>query len=33
MNVMDKVIKEQCRNDIPAFKVGDTLKVYTKILS
>ena len=32
MNVMDKIINEQCRKDIPEFKVGDTIKVYTKII-
>ena len=32
MNVMDKINKEQCRNDLPEFNVGDTVKVYSKII-
>lgn len=32
MNIMDKVNKAQCRTDLPAFNVGDTLKVYSKIV-
>jgi len=30
--IMEKVNKAQCRNDLPAFNVGDTLKVYSKII-
>lgn len=32
MNVMEKVNKAQCRTDLPSFNVGDTLKVYSKII-
>ncbi|HJO95011.1 MAG TPA: 50S ribosomal protein L19 [Victivallales bacterium] len=32
MNVMDKINKEQCRSDLPEFNVGDTIKVYSKII-
>ena len=32
MNVIDKIEKEQCKAEIPAFKVGDTVKVSTKIV-
>jgi large subunit ribosomal protein L19 len=32
MNVMDKINKEQCKQDIPEFQVGDTVKVHTKIV-
>ena len=32
MNVIDKIEKMQCRQDIPAFSVGDTVKVYNKIV-
>lgn len=32
MNIMEKVNKAQCRTDIPTFNVGDTLKVYSKII-
>mgnify|MGYP001377340908 CR=1 FL=1 len=32
MDIMDKINKEQCKQDIPAFCVGDTVKVYTKIV-
>jgi len=31
-NVIDKIEKLQCRQDIPDFKVGDTVKVYNKIV-
>ena len=31
-SVIDKIEKEQCRQDIPDFKVGDTVKVYNKIV-
>ena len=30
--VIDKIEKMQCRQDIPEFKVGDTVKVYNKII-
>jgi len=32
MNVLDMIEKEQMRADIPAFKSGDTVKVYAKIV-
>ena len=32
MNVIDKIEKMQCKQDIPDFKVGDTVKVYNKIV-
>ena len=32
MNLMDKVNKEQCRSDVPKFAIGDTVKVYSKII-
>ena len=32
MNVMYKLNREQCRSDLPAFNVGDTIKVYSKII-
>ena len=31
-SVIDKIEKMQCRQDIPDFKVGDTVKVYNKIV-
>jgi large subunit ribosomal protein L19 len=32
MNLMDKINKEQCRSDITEFCIGDTVKVYSKII-
>ena len=32
MNVLEMVEKEQMRGDIPAFKPGDTVKVYVRIV-
>ncbi len=32
MNVMDKINKEQCTHTHPDFNVGDTLKVYVRIV-
>lgn len=32
MNLIDKIEKLQCRQDIPEFNVGDTVKVYNKIV-
>ncbi len=32
MNLMEKVNKAQCRTDLTSFNVGDTLKVYSKII-
>ena len=32
MNIMDKIRKEQCKKDIPVFRIGDTVKVHTKIV-
>jgi large subunit ribosomal protein L19 len=31
MNVIDKIQKEQIRTDLAPFKVGDTIKVHTRI--
>ena len=31
LGLVDKITKEQLRNDIPNFKVGDTLKVHVRI--
>ena len=31
MNVLEMIEKEQMRGDIPAFKSGDTVKVYVRI--
>jgi large subunit ribosomal protein L19 len=30
-NILDKIRREQCRPDVPAFKVGDSVKVHVKI--
>lgn len=32
MNVIEKIEKQQCRQDIPEFNVGDTVRVYNKIV-
>ena len=32
MNVIDKIEKMQCKQDIPDFNIGDTVKVYNKIV-
>jgi len=32
MNVMELLEKEQMRGDIPAFKSGDTVRVYVRII-
>ena len=32
MNVIDKIERQQCRQDIPEFNVGDTVRVYNKIV-
>jgi large subunit ribosomal protein L19 len=32
MNVMEMIEREQMRGDIPAFKSGDTVKVYVRIV-
>ncbi len=32
MNVMEMIEKEQMRGDIPAFKPGDTVRVYVRIV-
>lgn len=32
MNLVDKVTKSQIRNDLPEFRVGDTVKVNVKII-
>ena len=31
MNVLDSVVQEYIKTDIPAFSVGDTVKVHVKI--
>jgi len=31
-SIMEKINKAQCRSDLPAFDIGDTLKVYSKIV-
>ena len=31
MNVLDQVVQEYIKSDIPAFNVGDTVKVHVKI--
>ena len=32
MNIIDSIEKEGMRTDIPAFSVGDTVKVFVKVL-
>jgi len=32
MNIMDKINQEQCKQNVTQFSVGDTVKVYTKIV-
>ena len=32
MNLVDKITKKQIRNDLPEFRVGDTIKVGVKIV-
>ncbi len=32
MNIMDEINKEQCKEDVVEFVVGDTIKVHTKII-
>ncbi len=32
MNIMDKINREQCKEEITKFNIGDTLKVYSKIV-
>lgn len=32
MNIIEKIEKEQCKATVPDFKVGDTVKVSTKII-
>ena len=31
-NIIDSIEKKQCRNDIPSFKPGDTIRVHAKII-
>ena len=31
LDLVDKITKDQIRNDVPSFKPGDTLKVYVRI--
>lgn len=32
MNIIDQIEKENLRKDVPAFEVGDTVKVYVKVV-
>lgn len=32
MNIMDKINLQQCKEQISKFNIGDTVKVYTKII-
>ena len=32
MNIIDVIEKENLRKDVPAFEVGDTVKVYVKVV-
>ncbi len=32
MNILDKINREQCREDLPEFNIGDTIKVHSKII-
>jgi large subunit ribosomal protein L19 len=32
MNVMDRIKKEQCKSEVPEFRVGDGVKVFVKIV-
>jgi large subunit ribosomal protein L19 len=32
MKIIDEIEKEQIKKDMPAFKVGDTVKVFSKII-
>ena len=32
MNVIEMIVKEQMRSDIPGFKAGDTVKVHVRIV-
>ncbi len=32
MNILDKINQEQCKQDVPEFNVGDTVKVHTRIV-
>jgi large subunit ribosomal protein L19 len=32
MNIVQEITREQLRQDIPAFRPGDTLKVYVKVI-
>lgn len=32
MNIIDKIEKEQLRDDVAEFKVGDSLKVHTRVV-
>ena len=32
MNIMDKINKEQCKDNVTEFNVGDTVQVHTKIV-
>ncbi len=32
MNIMDKINKEHCRDDLPDFKTGDTVRVHVRVV-
>lgn len=32
MNIMDKINLQQCKDKIPKFNIGDTVKVHTRII-
>lgn len=32
MNIMDKINKEQCKQELPDIAIGDTVKVHSKII-
>lgn len=32
MNMMDKINREQLKSDLPELKIGDTLKIHTRII-
>lgn len=32
MNIMDKINAAQCKQEIPEFRIGDTVRVHTKIV-
>lgn len=32
MNIIDKIEKEQCKQDVAEFGIGDTVKVHTRVV-